>query len=1034
MKNKISLLLIISVLVIALASCAANNENITVFDGGQTGYSFITAENASEDVMGLANSLASLSGASPTVSTDASSEVAKEILIGDTNRKATSEIVKKLNEGASAVTFQYIIAELDGKIVILSDADIGYVYAFDYIKTKYIKDGNFTIAAGTLDVKKVLWDEYYSSDLYYETLLEEADKNRYENELGQFKDDLNNYEDTKESPAMTITEAIEYYKGLSASFNTASFTLTSGQTYEVEEIQKIFKNGNKYKAPTIYPDKGEHPRMLFTANTIDEVRKNIKSPESKKAYDRYIALSDSPWDGKFNPTTATSPNNSDGGKAAIIEAKAFRYAMTGEEIYGYQAIYAAKNAILTLDVATSVSDYCRPYGHLMYVVSCVYDWCYDLLTDLDKEQIIVGCVNILGYIQEVVSQSNKNNILPTGQGTAYGHGAEDQILTDYLAFAIACFDEAPEIYELVGGRVLNDYVEHQNYIGQSGTFWEGSMYGSVRGVATMVSNILFNKMTDGAANPFDYLQAAITSSTYWIRPDGHVFRIGDTNENNTAYQFVWMSNNCFYAGNLYNDPYLKSVAYKYLNGFNSFTNMVAGLSVIQFLAINDPAVSHVNENEAALVYESTYPYTNVFAKSADNDKNAFGLFMSANEMFAPSHAHAEAGSFQIFYKGALASKSGAYDGWGSNNHYGYYMDTVSSNSILVFDPNVAKEFKNLQATGKISVHRNYTGGQLWNGSPDTLEELMENPQLGQCTSLGKASLEKDGKLVYTYLATDMTGAYDQRTVDEVSRYMIAVATGDTNRPYVFITYDRITSDDAAFRKSALIHVQSEPTVTGDGFVVITNTEKMGSDDKKGNTNNGYQNNGKLVVQTVGEATEYVVIGGEGKECWVPGLDENGNYSLEAGKNVPIHNQTFEGSLEEYGWGRIEITPQNAGKTNSMLTVMYVTDADNNSANIKATDIGTAALAGSEIFGKAIFFPKNDKFITAETSFTLGASADTCYVTGVMAGKWTIAKDGAVIDTITVGEGRTVDGTYTDGEHIITFAAQGAGTYTITPAN
>ena len=71
---------------------------------------------------------------------------------------------------------------------------------------------------------------------------------------------------------------------------------------------------------------------------------------------------------------------------------------------------------------------------------------------------------------------------------------------------------------------------------------------------------------------------------------------------------------------------------------------------------------------------------------------------------------------------------------------------------------------------------------------------------------------------------DMTNAYDAVTVDEVTRYMFAVATNDRNRPLVFVTFDRITSDDASYRKSALIHMQEEPVITDDGFAIITNTK------------------------------------------------------------------------------------------------------------------------------------------------------------------------------------------------------------------
>ena len=269
---------------------------------------------------------------------------------------------------------------------------------------------------------------------------------------------------------------------------------------------------------------------------------------------------------------------------------------------------------------------------------------------------------------------------------------------------------------------------------------------------------------------------------------------------------------------------------------------------------------------------------------------------------------------------------------------------------------------------------------------------------GQCVSLGVANVEKDGKYLYSFMAGDMTNAYDAETVDEVTRYMFAVATGDASCPLVLVTFDRITSDDASYRKSALIHTQQEPLVTKDGFVIVTNTK------------NG--NNGKMIVQTVGFDTTYTLVGGEGKEFWLS--DKYGNADTDT--------TLVAGSIAEYGWGRIEISPESAEKTNYMLTVMYVTDATNNASPKKAEDLCSDKLAGTSLFGKSILFPKNEKLLTEEASFTLGSSGE-CFVGGVMAGDWNIIKDGAVVSCVTVAEGT----------NLLSFNAA-SGNYTIKPAN
>ncbi len=997
------LLLLIFFVLLALTSCktnpGGNTDYVTVFSDGSTDYTFVTAQGASEEARELANRLADLSGAYPEVITDVVSESSHEVIIGDTNRPATEELVKKLQAEATATTFHYIIAEDDGNIVILSDDDIGYIYALSYIKETYIKDGVFSVPKGVCDIRHILWDDYYASDIYYDRLVAEADKNHYEDGKEQLGNEINRYENNKENTIMTVEQVIEQYKKTAAAFNTADFG---------EYSEAIFTNANSYRTPTVYPVEGSHPRVLFNESSISDVRANITADESSAAYKKYIALSEAVCDGKFKTVTGNMTDNWDASLVAKIEAKAFRYAMTGEKIYGYEAIIAAKNAMLTINVPHTYPDWCRTYGYLMYVNACVYDWCYDLMTEEDKAQMVAGCVNLLGMHLEIVCYISSANKVPIAQGTMYGHGAEDQLLVDYLSFAIACYDEAPEIYELVAGRILNDYVEAQNYLFESGSPWEGAMYGAGgRSGATLMANILFARMKEGGTAPFTAkLEDAIVTTTYYMRPDNQPFRIGDINENRATYNNIGYGVNTFLAANFYKNAYLKDFSYDILQNFTYFSNGVAALSSIQFLAINDPEVSHVYTGEVPLTRNVTWPHTSIFARSANEDTDAFAIYMTMPENFAASHAHMECGSFQIFYKGALASDSGHYSSWGGTHHMGYNMQTVASNSLLIYNPALAERVNSYRP------NMIYSGGQsiVKSGElPTTLEALRNHDRLDQCTSLGVANVEKDGVYLYSYMGGDMTNAYDAVTASEVTRYMFAVATGDKNCPLVFLTFDRITALDESFHKAALIHVQEQPEITKDGFAVITNTNS---------TAHG-QNNGKMIVQSVGFGTEYTVIGGEGKEFWIAGVDENGNYSLEAGKNLDSGYKLVENSIAEYGWGRIEISPAEAALTNHMLTVMYVTDADNNSAPVKAKDITSENLAGAMIFGKAVLFSKNEKLLTEDSSFTLTEGAE-CFVAGVSAGTWTVMNGNTVVETVAVA----------DGTNLLTFTASGAGTYTI----
>ena len=988
MKTKHFLYLVL-LLLVTLVSCKQGNEAVSVFTEGHTDFSVVISADASDEVCYLAESLATLSGETLAIRSDDASENKYEILVGKSKRDLTETYAKELLKYSDDIAIRYVIAEKNGKIIILADNDAGYNYAAEYIASAYMKNGALVIPKNCFDVQSVTWSEYYASEYYANKVAWEEEQKRYEEEEKQLLDELNRYEENaKNDNVMTVAQAIEQYRNLASSFSSQDF----GEYKSV-----AFVNAMQYDKPSVYPDEA-HPRVMFTNNTIETVRQNLSADENNTAYAQYMVQSYRPCDGIFAPVVGNT-HNMDYDVMACIEARAFRYAMTGEKLYGYQAIYCIKNAILSLDIPDgTLGDDTRAWGYVMYVAGCVYDWCYDLLTDEDKTQIIAGCVNRIGVNMEIVNYDGANNTVPTAQGPVYGHGGEAQLLRDWLTFAIAVSTEAPEIYEFVAGRLFDQYRDMQNYFLDSGNHWEGSAYGPFRFHMSLYANTLINRMTNGETDLFtDNLEQVAITFMHYIRPDNQPLRIGDVwGEGGQNYDLYSYYNMAFLAGNLYKNSALKTFSYKGLGNFSRFTYSENNISAVMLLALNDPEVSHEDTVGITLTRTTSYPFTALFARSSQNDKNAFMVYMNMPETYGSSHQHMDLGSFQIYYKGILASDSGKYSSWGSSHHMKYNMQTVSSNSILVYNPNLVGTYNDAYP-GLI-----YTGGQsvtMGHASitPSTLEGLLAKKQFNQCTSLGVANVENNGKYLYSYVGGDMTNAYDSVTVDEVTRYMFAVATGNSSCPLVFVTFDRITSDDASYKKTALIHCQYEPTLTSDGIAIITNTS--GS------------NNGKLVVQSVGFDTDLTIVGGEGKQFWLG--DTLGNANVD----------TSNGGIAEYGWGRVEISPDVAEKTNHMLTVMYVTDATNNATATKAVDISSENLAGAMIFGKAILFPKNEKLLSTESSFTVNSGAE-CFVTGVTAGRWNVMQGDNLVASVDVE----------DGTNMFSFKAASAGTYTIILAN
>ena len=723
-----------------------------------------------------------------------------------------------------------------------------------------------------------------------------------------------------------------------------------------ESFGDIFKS--PFPHPPVYPKAGMHPRVMVHKGELDRIRKNLSKPQNRSAYESYLRFSEQEMTGEYTGNTFELLTR--------IEAKAFRYLITGDEKYGLEAIYNIKNAILTVE--NIEMDPYRAYGLTMYVTACVYDWCYGLLTDKDKTEIINGAVNELARRFEV-------GCPPKKEGAIAHHTVECQILRSYYSFAISVFDECPDVYEYVAGRLYSDIVPAQNLMLATGKHWEGAYYAPFRFCNLMDAEFLTLAMTEGKTGMFDskslhtvanaFMDFTLPGLTY---DKIHVFELGDV----AARTFLDYFSSCFFSAAMFDDAALKGFSYNYFHHATDFDRTIDNtyVSAVRYLILNNPDLAPTDPFEGReLVRIAGYPCSTIFARSAWGDKDAVAVYMTMPEFYSASHSHAEAGSFQIYYKGMLASDSGYYTSHGIGHHSAYTRQTISANSILVYNPNLKE--KGSWGKGLINEHP-YCGGQSLVQDdtriicPYTIEQAKTSAAWDQLTLLGKKAGIENGKYLFSYLAGDMTKAYDKESVDEVTRHILSVMTDDEKVPMVLATYDRVTAKDPSYKKTVLLHSMTKPVVN-DGALIITNTKD--------------NNSGKLVAQSLLTDMDLTVYGdGDGEEYTING--------------VSYKPDSYDPSDPDY---RIELSPKVEAKTDKMLTIMYVTDADNDSDVIKPVTIETDALAGVLILNRALLFAKNENLIGSPLSFsTEGASKITYYVAGVKSGEWQIALDGKVI--------------------------------------
>ena len=128
-------------------------------------------------------------------------------------------------------------------------------------------------------------------------------------------------------------ERIQQLKDIINSFQDSDF----GQPLSVQNPEHI---------PEITPPKGVHPRLYLTKKRLEEIRAGLHAEENKYAYEKFIWLSESNCDGvvtDFESEESVSHYRvHDTNILTCIHAKAFRYALTGDTLYGYAAVAALK--------------------------------------------------------------------------------------------------------------------------------------------------------------------------------------------------------------------------------------------------------------------------------------------------------------------------------------------------------------------------------------------------------------------------------------------------------------------------------------------------------------------------------------------------------------------------------------------------------------------------------------------------------------------------------------------------------------------
>ncbi len=710
--------------------------------------------------------------------------------------------------------------------------------------------------------------------------------------------------------------------------------------------------GSTYTAPTVKPTTGQHPRVMFNANDIAGINRalnNGMNEAAAKEFRRQVALKETgSLPAAYNHGGTNGTHNFNGQVLSNIMALALDYRISGNQISGYQAILAAKNYLKTIDVQSFKPDPERSMGNIMYAMACVYDWCHDLMSATDKQQIVAG-------VQHKCCESTHMEVgfPPSGQGAVAGHGCEFQILRDYLAFAIAIYDEYPGWWNYVGGRFYQEYVPVRNEFYKAGMVPQGvSQYVQIRFAADCYSALLIKAMSGSLPYDEEGMHRVIRTIHSYELPSEFTFASGDgsnTTSLNQIKKVMEFGMASMITSHLFNDATIRAI---YENGKYSYSifgdgqyglEQTVGYACEELICSSGEvkAARNLHAGMDLVVYNGGWLGQIIARNSWGADQAA--VLMKIGVRADTNHGHEDAGQFQIWYKGMLAGDSGAYASYNHEHWKYYHQATIAHNSLLINN-------------GSGGTY--YTGGQIRHTEEtgSLTGWLASKYETGVVTGheAGYTDTAKT-KVKYAYIAGDIAKAYGSSTATTVDRRMLAVyETGNKDVPMFFFVFDDITAASASYKKTFLLHTVSEPTISGKTVTVTTD---------KG---------GKLVLQNVLGGDKITKIGG-------------------AGNNYNVNGQQLEPNRYEQDgyWGRVEISPNTGSATSLLLNVMYVCDSTK-SPNLTASAVTGSAVKGAVLGNVAAVFISSPTRQTTAFNFTATGTGDlTYYVSGVKAGNWKI---------------------------------------------
>ena len=938
------------------------NQKVTLIDEDEPSDSLIIFADGLSYEAGELNSLLVSRGLPEIEATLNTKRVAKHrILLGKTGSKA-SELAEALCNEKSAEApddFHWAFVYYDGDLAIYANGGLAYEKALSALTSEYAQRGK-------LAVRDTLSEAYAYTRVEYNAYLSSLDETA-----------LSRMEEKKKENEALLDDIIAQVTAQRSELREIEGRISPEKLDE--PIIKLFSTytpdlGTHHSGTPTATPVSDHPRLLINSETVKTIRIKLLEDDENTAW--------------FKENMGNRSLSS----LEVIQANALAYALYGDPYYGYLAIYQMKYNLAYGSFILS-SDQFRLHGYAMFTAAVVYDWCYDLLTEEDKIQIISGVENRLCRGSNSKGTRMEIGFPPSEQSAVASHACEHQLLRDYLSFAVAIYGDNNSWWTYVAGRFYNEYVPVRNYYYASGISPQGTGYYTLRLSSDLWSAWIIKIAT--GENPYSNMEEILrTILCYELSPDEFMTVEDDNSGDHRAGSRY--SSIAYLSAYLFDDSTVLGFASESpISNANGRSGYITFATYVALCGLSDVKPSADRYAELDLIRYNGHPVGQYIVHSAWKDPDAVTVFMRIKERSTGNHEHEDSGTFEIYYKGMLTSDGGVYS-YTSTHTAVYHKATISHNGLIIFDPSKSKTNGGYYSGGQRSIYGSSTSNlQTWLG-----EKKWET---GKVTARAHAYIDDDvTSPLYAYIAGDITAAYEQDSVQYAGRRMLTVFTSDADFPMVFFVFDSISSKRTCERRFLLqISSADEPTVDAKNRTVITE--------------NG---NGKLVLTCLTKDVSLRARGGRNEGRYDATLSQN--YLVNGKQIVPATPTGDDGH-----WGRVEIVHKSTDESVTFMNVIYVTDRGSEKS-AEVTPIKHAVGLEGGAFNQsiiALFATARDGAREALSCTVKGEGDMSYYVSGVAEGDWEVFVDERSCGVYTA----TAEG------GLLTFTAP-AGKLVISPVN